>query len=146
MKKLIILSITLLSLFSCSKDEPKISGLNDFSGKFRVSWFNNNENNLCSNSIYEKTYDLKINKDHTFEQKFYQTDNNNDCKFIETLKGKINITGSFYGGPNGKIEYFNSNRNYSIHISPSVNGKHNKLHFDNDNQGSASQTFYQRVE
>ena len=138
--KLILILISIL-IISCSKDEDsKIAGLEDFSGKFRLS--NVRGIDACTNSSSTKqstssSNDLEILSDGRFKKKKYELDSNNNCVVTEILEGQISITSSYYNSPRGIVEYDNSGKTARIIISKSINRKHNEIEiYDETENGS----------
>ena len=130
MKNKIILILIIVIVSSCSNnDDPGIAGLNDYSGKFRLSFVN--DLTACTNSSINNSIssedDLEINKNGRFKRKIYSLNSNNECVVKEVIEGKITIKSSSYLNPVGIMEYDNSRNTDELYIRESLNGKHNEI-------------------
>lgn len=127
-----LLVLIIGSFTTCSnEDEPKISGVNDISGNFRL--FIPNDAYMCAQSLGNidiSGEDLVITKNGRFKQKIYYYNSANICVSDEIYEGQITITGSFYNLPFGTLKYDNSSKSYNIHFSVSENGKHNEVYIE----------------
>ncbi|HKK12165.1 MAG TPA: hypothetical protein VJ945_05000 [Flavobacteriaceae bacterium] len=151
MKAKLLLLFFIGLIFSCANDdETKIAGLDDFSGNYKLSSVTTNDTSLyCifDTVIDERPVALEITSNGRFKLAVYlpNSNNNNTCTKTETLEGQITITGSFYGKPNGTVEYDNSEIIDHIFIEKSVNGVHNKLNIEKSD-GSGTQYWYVRAD
>ena len=141
-------------IFSCSNDdENKISGVNDFSGNYKLFYVTNSSactNGTSNNMSTSSLNDLEISSNGRFKRKIYSLNLNNECTVSEIIEGQITITGASdfsntsNWSPHGIVEYDNSESIDRIYIKPSVKGIHNELEIEID--GGPVQYKYYRTE
>lgn len=139
MKNKALLFLFIVLVFSCSKEEDGIAGVDDFSGQFRLSHTtaaNNCTNSTSTSDSTSSENDLEIYDNGRFRQKLYELNTNGECVVAQILEGQITITSSFYGSPRGTFVYDISDGTVGtfILLTPSVDGKHNEITLEQKSQ------------
>ena len=145
-KLLLFLFIGLM--LSCSHEDNKYPGDDDYSGTYKLWYVNTtNPDSICTNGTSNQqstssVNDLEISSNGRFKRKIYSSDSNNGCTVSKILEGQITITGSFYESPFGIVEYDNSNMVDNISIERSENGIHKSLIIQNLATASPQYKYY----